>query len=72
MFTEDEEKIIKSLERLAKKWHASLTLFSWNGGLCVLKHHPNDRERGIGRVVASITGIPNDGGDPNLKEWDDE
>jgi len=70
--TDKEIKTIKSLEKLAKKWEKSLMLFSWNGGLCIIKSHPDDSETAFGRVVTTIQGIPNDGGDPDLKEWEDE
>ena len=38
--TKEEEKLIDSLERLAKKWQKygkDLMLFSWAGTLCVVK-----------------------------------
>lgn len=52
-----EQDAIKALEKLAKKWPKTLMLFSWSGSLVVV------RNRG-GEVLASIRGIPNDGGDP--------
>lgn len=52
-----EEEAIKTLEKLAKKWPKTLMLFSWSGSLVVV------RQRG-GEVLATIRGIPNDGGDP--------
>ena len=75
MLTDEEDKAVKSLERLAKKFPKTLSLFSWSGTLCVCKVHPddefdNDYEYDV-RVVTTITGIINDGGDPDLKEWDE-
>jgi hypothetical protein len=62
--TPDERNAIKSLERLAKRWPQSLMLFSASGTLCVM---PNDGCPPTGRdqseILASIQGIPNDGGD---------
>ena len=52
--TEDEQKAIKSLKRLAKKWPSSLSLFSWAGDLCVVKNSG---------LLCWIKGIDNDGGD---------
>jgi len=54
--TKEEQKAIASLERLAKKWPKSLQLFSWSGSLEIIKDEA---------VVGSISGIPNDGGDPD-------
>lgn len=66
--TVEEQKAIKSLQRLAKKWPKSITLFSWSGSLVVFKEV--DGKLG---VVDTIRGIPNDGGDPNYGQelWDD-
>tara|TARA_R110002153_G_scaffold31666_1_gene96259 strand:+ start:932 stop:1171 length:240 start_codon:yes stop_codon:yes gene_type:complete len=58
--TLEEQKAIASLQRLAKKWPKSLQLFSWSGSLTLIKD--NDVEK---CVVGSVTGIPNDGGDPD-------
>lgn len=52
-----EEAAIKALEKLAKTWPKTLQLFSFAGSLVVI------RQRN-GEVLASIRGIPNDGGDP--------
>ena len=57
MLTKDEKGAIKKLEKLAKEWPDSLMLFSWSGSLCVVA-------RKDGEVVATINGIPNDGGGP--------
>jgi len=59
--TVKEQKAIKSLERLAKKWPISLQLFSWSGSLCILKKDSS----GGDCYVAGISGIRNDGGDPD-------
>lgn len=67
--TDEEAKAIRSLERLAKKWPKSLMLFSWSGALHVMDHATVfDISGGTGHHEASITtisGIPNDGGDPD-------
>ena len=73
--TPEEEKAIRALERLAKKFPKSLSLFSYSGTLCVCKAHPDDEfdddYEYAYRIVAIIPGIDNDGGDPDLKDWDD-
>jgi hypothetical protein len=70
--TLDEARAIRSLERLAKRWPKSLMLFSHSGTLNVIKlddeggwslpggHHDGNA------IVTTITGIQNDGGDPNV------
>jgi hypothetical protein len=63
--TAGEIKAITSLERLAKHWPQSLTLFSKAGSLTVIRtgtsllDSPRDDV-----VITVIDGIPNDGGDP--------
>jgi hypothetical protein len=59
--TIEEQKAIASLKRLAKNWPSSLSLFSHTGSLEVVK----DDASGLPCYVASITGIRNDGGDPD-------
>jgi hypothetical protein len=59
--TPEEAAAIQSLKRLAKKWPRSLRLFSWSGTLMVVKRNSDD----IDAEIATIEGIPNDGGDPN-------
>lgn len=58
--TPEEAAAIRSLNRLAKKWPESLRLFSWSGSLNVTKRNSND----IDALIDHISGIPNDGGDP--------
>ena len=60
--TPEEAAAIRSLKRLAKKWPQSLQLFSWSGTLIVIKRNSND----IDAEIATIPGIPNDGGDPQM------
>jgi hypothetical protein len=64
--TQDERSVISALERLAKRWPDSLTLFSWSDSTA---WRDNDRERnGISAsdvTICTIEGIPNDGGDPD-------
>jgi hypothetical protein len=59
--TEDEERAIRSLKRLSRKWPASLKLFAWNGSLCVMENYV---EPGHDAVLDYVAGIPCDGGDP--------
>lgn len=59
--TKEEQRAIKSLQRLAKKWPGTLELFSWSGALVILKKGSDGRDCNI----ADITGIYNDGGDPD-------
>jgi hypothetical protein len=59
--TPEEAAAIRSLKRLAKNWPNSLRLFSWSGSLHVLKRNSND----IYASIATISNIPNDGGDPS-------
>lgn len=66
--TPEEEKVIDSLKRLARKWKKDgkdLQLFSWSGHLCVSKMSETNYENYADSVVAWIEGIPNDGGDPD-------
>lgn len=68
----EERLAVAALERLAKRWPQSLRLFSWSGSLCVMKEpdastvdEALEVERNYNDyVVAHISGIPNDGGDP--------
>lgn len=60
VLTKKEQQAISELKALAKRWPKTLTLFSWSSSLCVLK---NDSD-GCQAQIDSITGIPNDGGDP--------
>lgn len=70
--TKREEKAIADLEALAKRWPGSLTLFSWSGSLVVFKTDEWQGRNGAASewrdaneyIVASVGGIPNDGGDP--------
>jgi hypothetical protein len=67
--TDEEAKAIKSLERLARRWPRSLTLFSAAGSLVVIATDTPARSLADTRmteadVLATIDGIPNDGGDP--------
>ena len=59
--TPEEAAAIQSLKRLARKWPRSLCLFSWSGTLMVVKRNSADNDA----EIATIEGIPNDGGDPS-------
>ena len=61
LITAEEEKAIRSLQRLAKKWPQSIRLFSWSGTLVVTKANSDN----VQALVAEVEGIPNDGGDPD-------
>lgn len=61
--TDAERKAIASLERLAKKWPRSLTLLSAASSLYVVRSGVRPLQE-----LAHISGIPNDGGDP---DWSD-
>ncbi|HDS1208407.1 TPA: hypothetical protein QDZ84_003446 [Shewanella algae] len=61
VLTKKEQQAIAELEKLAKKWPKTLKLFSWSSSLCVFKEDTN----GTDCLVGSISGIPNDGGDPD-------
>ena len=66
--TPEEEKLIDSLKRLAKKWKQDgkdLTLFSWSGSLVVMKNYDLEETKASDSVVAWINGIRNDGGCPD-------
>lgn len=68
--TEQENALIRSLERLAKRWEKDgkdLMLFSWAGSLYVVKKSCIDDKDFTQGCVALIQGITNDGGDPDSK-----
>ena len=70
--TSEEEKLIDSLKRLAKRWRKDgkdLMLFSWDGHLCVVKKSCIDYDIFSLGVVEYIEGITNDGGDPDNKTY---
>ncbi len=70
--TAEENKLIDSLKRLAKRWKKEgkdLMLFSWAGSLCVVKKSCIDMDIFSQGVVEYIDGITNDGGDPDDKVW---
>ena len=71
MLTNEEEKAIRSLERVAKKWPGTLSIFAQSGTLMIIKRHPKYPKEEFGRIVGTIIGIDNDGGDNDWKEWDD-
>jgi hypothetical protein len=65
--TAEESRAIASLQRLAERWPQSLMLFSASGSLCVMRNEHAGEHGDIGRdsskVIVTIQGIPNDGGD---------
>jgi hypothetical protein len=61
--TDEEEKAIRALRRLGKKWPKSLLIFGGSqAGLSIRKIDENG-DYFHQTEVASIAGIPNDGGD---------
>jgi hypothetical protein len=69
--TPEEKRAIKALKRVARQWPKTLWLFS-AGDLEVMRLGPNGErmmtsQGGVDQayIVATIDGIPNDGGD-----WD--
>lgn len=71
--TEEENKLIDSLKRLAKRWKKEgkdLMLFSWSGSLCVVKKSCIDMDVFSRGIVEYIVGITNDGGDPDDKFYE--
>lgn len=60
--TDDEERAIRSLERLAKRWPRSLGLFGASGTLEV-RRTSDENGGGARYCVATILGIHADGGD---------
>jgi hypothetical protein len=60
--TPEEAAAIRSLKRLAKKWPRSLTIFGWNGSMCVMDTSMNKCGSAI---LDEVSGIPCDGGDPD-------
>lgn len=59
--TKKEQQAIAELDALAKRWPKTLKIFSWSGSLCIFKAGADGRDANI----ASISGIPNGGGDPD-------
>lgn len=58
----EERRAVESLEKLAKKWPKSLSLFSNSGTLEVHKNG-NSEPYTDDTYIDSILGISNDGGD---------
>lgn len=61
--TEIEMKAVRTLQRLGKTWPKTLKLFSWSGSL-VIFDVDDDLSDANASVLAKISGIINDGGDP--------
>lgn len=68
-FTDEELKAVRSLERLARRWPASLGLHAGTG-LQVVKLTADgsfpDSEGGTA-LTYPVSGIPSDGGDPDWR-----
>lgn len=68
--TKEEQNVINSLKRLAKRWPQSLTLWSGCSNLYVMRTDKFRKKEDTGfdvyanpeAVVTQINGIPNDGG----------
>ena len=67
--TDEEQRAIKSLKLIAKKWPKTLWLFSASGSLCVMRYGPDgERVHDNGgyidkNYILDDIDIPNDGGD---------
>lgn len=65
--TDEEQRAIASLRRLARRWPSTLGLFSWSGSLCVIRMPAGGgllAENDQPDVVETIHGIANGGGAP--------
>ena len=64
--TSEERNAIAALQRLAKRWPPSLMLLSMDGNLEVVRSADWQQLAGADelpeRIIATIDGIPNDGG----------
>lgn len=67
VFTLAERRAIASLERLARKWPHTLTLVSAAGTLLVTKSTDHPGEGLLASRVHAVYGIPNDGGEPDVR-----
>ena len=56
--TKDEEKIIRSFKKLAKKWPKRLMIFGWSGTLIIA-------DMNTGQIYPTNINIVCDGGDPD-------
>ena len=66
----EECKLIDSLKRIARKWQKTgkdLMLFSFAGSLYVVKRSRIDDKDFYQGAVELISGITNDGGDPDTR-----
>ena len=63
--TAEETRAIQSMKRLAKRWPRSLTVFGQSGSMVII-HTADDPPW---RALATISGIPCDGGDG---DWEEE
>jgi hypothetical protein len=61
--TDEEQKAIASLKRLAKRWPKTVSLFGWSGTLCVVKRLEDGRQG-----LITTVDIMCDGGDPSDDE----
>lgn len=66
--TQEEDRAIRALKRLAKKWPSTLWIFTVDGDMCIMRRSPDgDRARksddsiDMAYMVDQIN-IPNDGG----------
>jgi hypothetical protein len=61
-YTPEEARAVRALQRLAKTWPRTLTLFSNSGTLWVM-HTTDAIEITPADFIECVQGIPNDGGD---------
>jgi hypothetical protein len=69
--TQEERRAVRSLQRLARKWPRSLMLFCGGCGLTVRKPEPG-KFYGDEYTIASISGVPCDGGDGGREHCSDD
>lgn len=69
--TEAEVRAVSALQRVARRWPPSLTLFADGGSLIIIRTEDvglfvDNRSEGErdGCIVTTVHGIPNDGGAP--------
>lgn len=64
--TDDEKQAIHEISVISQRWPKSLKLWSWSGALHIIK--PGDGRTFAEADIVVLSGIPNDGGDPNSNE----
>jgi hypothetical protein len=65
--TAREKRVVAELTAIARHWPPTVMLFAGDGGVAVIDRDTYLKGRGAW-CLASIPGIPNDGGDPDRYE----